>query len=273
MPQRFLRPGITNSDNWNRCAWDTQSFYLRILTLVDDFGRYDGRVAILHAYCFALRPEVKPKRVAEMRNELISEKLIDVYMIDGKEYLQVLRWKERARSDKSQYPDPQDSAAERSGAQDSAASLVPRSSFILPSFSVPAAASAALRAKFEKWMVTRKALGKKPKDWAAMFAEQFEWLQAFTEADQLSILTYSIMNNYQGLQPPKSNGSNGSRPHFLTTKEREERKKRIEKLKGDCRRMKEACVDNFTLKERPFDEEERKLYTEMSKELDSLRDG
>lgn len=132
MPQRFLRPGITTSDRWNAVSWEAQSFYIRILTLVDDFGRYDGRIAILHGQCFALRNDIKPQRTAALRSELVDAGLLDVYSVEGKEYLQVTRWQERARSGASKYPDPQDSAAVRSGPQDSASSLAITSSPLHP---------------------------------------------------------------------------------------------------------------------------------------------
>lgn len=122
MPQRFLRPGITTSAAWNAVSFPAQSLYIRILTLVDDFGRYDGRVAVLHGYCFPLRPDVKPQQTAAMRSELQKAGLIEVYHVEEKEILQITRWQERARGEKSKYPDkpaetiePQESAAERSG--------------------------------------------------------------------------------------------------------------------------------------------------------------
>lgn len=133
MPQRFLRPGLTTSDRWNSCSFEAQSMYIRILTLVDDFGRYDGRIPILHAHCFALRPDIKPQDSAGFRSELQTKGLLDVYTINGKEYIQVLRWQERARSERSKYPDPQDSAAERSIRQEKDASIDPRSSINVPS--------------------------------------------------------------------------------------------------------------------------------------------
>lgn len=120
-------------------SFEAQSLFIRILTLVDDFGRYDARIPILHGQCFALRDDIKPQRTAAFRSELQQAKLIEVYALDGREYLQINQWQERARSDKSRFPDPpitlsQDSAADGSGAQDSAASLAITSS---PSTIVP----------------------------------------------------------------------------------------------------------------------------------------
>ena len=146
MPQRFLRPGIAESDHWNNCSFEAQSMFVRLLTLVDDFGRYDGRIAILHAHCFALRPDISPQDTATFRCELQSKGLIDVYEVEGKEYLQLLRWQERARSFKSRYPDPlskpQDSAAERCIPQEKDASLASTSSSLATTSSpAPAPAS------------------------------------------------------------------------------------------------------------------------------------
>lgn len=121
MPQRFLRPGITTSDAWNSVSFEAQSFYIRLLTLVDDFGRYDGRVPILHGQCFALRSDITLKRTAALRSELHDANLIHVYDVDSKEFIKIERWAERTRSEHSKFPDPpertanpQESAAEGS---------------------------------------------------------------------------------------------------------------------------------------------------------------
>lgn len=115
MPQRFLRPGITTSEAWNRASWFEQSFFIRLLTLVDDEGRYDGRIPILHAHCFALRSDVTPQQTAAARSALLSLGLIEVYTVDGKEYLQVAKWQERVRT-RSKWPAPPDSKPQRSAA-------------------------------------------------------------------------------------------------------------------------------------------------------------
>src|SRR4051794_12930640 len=98
MPQRFLRPGIRTSATWNSTSFAAQGLYVSILTLVDDFGRYDGRAALLHGECFALRNDVKPQRTAALLQELHEVGLIQLYQHEGKDYLQVLRWQERSRT-------------------------------------------------------------------------------------------------------------------------------------------------------------------------------
>lgn len=134
MPQRFLRPGITNSERFNTVSLHAQSLWLRILTRVDDFGRYDARASVLAGELFSvwneLHPDdvVNPLRIPALRSELQRAGLANFYTSEGKEIVQLLQWEERARADKSKWPDPQESAAERSGTQRNPASLASTSS-------------------------------------------------------------------------------------------------------------------------------------------------
>lgn len=115
MPQRFLRPGIRTSERWNKTSFRAQSLFIGIMTLVDDFGRYDGRSRLLHGEIFGLRDDVKAQQTAAALNELCRNRLIRHYIVNGKEYLQVCLWNERSRSETSKYPEPpQETAAERS---------------------------------------------------------------------------------------------------------------------------------------------------------------
>jgi uncharacterized phage protein (TIGR02220 family) len=104
MPQRFLKPGITTSDAWNAVSWRTQSFYIRLITLVDDYGRYDGRSSVLWGQCFAVWNELNPmlsvglNEVGEMLQELAGRGLIEVYIVSGKPTLQLTGWTERIRA-------------------------------------------------------------------------------------------------------------------------------------------------------------------------------
>jgi hypothetical protein len=126
MPSRFLRPTICNSTRFNACSFGAANLWLRILTLVDDFGRYDGRIQILHGHCFALRPDITQQDTAAFLAELQANRMVQVYTVDGREYVQLLEWNERKRVQKSKWPDPpadipQQPAADVSEPQQSAA--------------------------------------------------------------------------------------------------------------------------------------------------------
>lgn len=125
MPQRFLRPGLITSKKWEAVSWQAQSFYIRLLTLVDDFGRYEADSTLLRSHAFPLRDDVRSSRVTELCEEIAKAGLVSFYRVDDKDYLQIEKWQERARGDRSKFPDcngsprlfgnPQESAADRSG--------------------------------------------------------------------------------------------------------------------------------------------------------------
>lgn len=109
MPQRFLRPGITTSKRWNRCDWASQTLYTRLITLVDDYGRYDADPELIRAYAFPFGDPagkcLQLTAIVRMLRTLVDNNLMIIYSNNGKEYLQILRWQERTRS-ASRYPEP-----------------------------------------------------------------------------------------------------------------------------------------------------------------------
>lgn len=109
MPQRFLKPGLTTSKRWNRCSLLAQSFYVRLITLVDDYGRYEGDPELLRSMAFPYgKPDGSMLTVEEAESllaELVSRELLVRYEVQGKRCLALTRWRERPRV-ASRYPDP-----------------------------------------------------------------------------------------------------------------------------------------------------------------------
>src|SRR5579872_5815259 len=105
MPQRFLRPSIRQSKRWNRVSWFAQSLYMRLLTLVDDFARYDADPELLRSECFPYGdPDGKPIQVTTVDAALTTLAVKDMLLLyekDGNKYLQLTRWQERNRSEHS----------------------------------------------------------------------------------------------------------------------------------------------------------------------------
>lgn len=217
MPQRFLRPGLTRSQRYNGVSWEAQALFTRLITLVDDFGRYDAEPRLLRSHAFPFGDpggkDIPLPKIDSMCAELSKVNLVDFYQApDGKKYLAMTRWNERPRTEKSKFPGF-DNTCEQMFANDIKCSLPSSSPSSLShkpssSFLVPATAPAVVRDKFEKWMVVRRGMGKAPKDWSDMFAEQFGWLESFPETDRVEILSQSIRNNWQGLFEVK--GKNGA---------------------------------------------------------------
>jgi hypothetical protein len=108
MPQRFLRPTIRQSKRWNRCSYDAQSLFIRLLTLVDDFARYEADPELLRSEAFPYGdPAGNPitiDNICAQLQTLVSNDMITLYEVDGVKYLEVKRWKESARSKSSRFP-------------------------------------------------------------------------------------------------------------------------------------------------------------------------
>ena len=104
MPQRFLRPGIRNSARWNSVSRTAQVLYVGILTLVDDYGQFDGRVSVIHGECFSVWNDFhqdNPQESAATRcalQELAAASMIEIWTNkEGKLVMEVTQWQERVR--------------------------------------------------------------------------------------------------------------------------------------------------------------------------------
>ena len=207
MPQRFLRPGITTSKRWNRCDWASQSLYLRLITLVDDYGRYDADLELIRSHAFPFGdPAGKVMQlpaIARMMQTLVRAPMLILYQVDGKEYLQLLRWQERARSG-SRYPEP--SCEQMTAIDNKCSTPSPLAISHKPApvaLRYPADAGREFSDVFVKWIDFRKGLGRKPKDWTCLFQEQLDWLSKQPRTQRIEIVSQSIRNGWQGLFPLK----------------------------------------------------------------------
>lgn len=106
MPNRIIREAILSSDKVDQLDPPAEVFYRRLLSKVDDHGRFDARLSILRPALFPLR--VDRVREADCSRWIAAcEKagLIALYSHAGKPYLVVLNtgWPTRSAS---KYPDP-----------------------------------------------------------------------------------------------------------------------------------------------------------------------
>jgi hypothetical protein len=109
MPDRIVRAGILSSEKVCSLSWPAEVFYRRLFSVVDDFGRYDGRLTILRTALYPLQiDKVSDLDVGKWRLETAKAGLVRVYAIDGKEYVEVLNFGQRLRAAKSKWPSPAD---------------------------------------------------------------------------------------------------------------------------------------------------------------------
>ena len=106
MPNRILKESITTSSTIDNLSWQAECFFYRLIVNCDDFGRMDGRNAVLLARCFPLRiGKVKEKDIQEWLRELITNDFIFMYK-NGTEYIQVKSWDkhQQIRAKRSKFP-------------------------------------------------------------------------------------------------------------------------------------------------------------------------
>lgn len=110
MPQRFLKPAIRQSRRWNRCSFAAQSLFIRLLTLVDDFARYEADPELLRSEAFPYGdPDGNPitvDNICQQMTALVDKDMMVIYDVNGVKYLELKRWSERVRSEKSRFPAP-----------------------------------------------------------------------------------------------------------------------------------------------------------------------
>jgi hypothetical protein len=111
MPDRIVRVGILTSDPVNLLSWAAEVFYRRLFNVVDDYGRYDARPAILRSHLYPLKVDrVSDSDVGKWLTECVNAGLVSAYQVSGRPYLEVLKFGQRVRADKSKWPQPPSSA-------------------------------------------------------------------------------------------------------------------------------------------------------------------
>jgi len=112
MPTRYLKPGIRDSDAIDRLRPAAEVLFYRLLVTVDDFGRADARPAMIKAACFPIKESVDAAGCAELLDDLAAAALIDLYIVDGKPYLQMRKWDNVPRARDSKFPACSDTCAQ-----------------------------------------------------------------------------------------------------------------------------------------------------------------
>lgn len=106
MPARLLREGILDSDAVNQLTAPEEVFYRRLMSVVDDFGRFDGRVPVLRSRLYALQlSQVREADISRWIAACEKAGLIALYDVDCKPYILFHRLGQ-PRAESSKYPDP-----------------------------------------------------------------------------------------------------------------------------------------------------------------------
>lgn len=120
MPQRIVRDSILTSERVDQLDHSAEVFYRRLMSVVDDFGRYDARPSILRAACYPLRiDKVREADISRWIAACVKAGLIVLYEVAGKPYLELLNLQDRRRAKHSKYPPPPADSRQHMPAYDS----------------------------------------------------------------------------------------------------------------------------------------------------------
>ena len=111
MPTRMLRETILTSEKVNRLSLGAEVFYRRLMSVVDDFGRFHASRIVLLGSLFPLRAdsgEITVQMVSEWLDECHLVGLVRLYAHNGQDYLEITNFNQRVRAAKSRFPDPDD---------------------------------------------------------------------------------------------------------------------------------------------------------------------
>lgn len=205
MPNRILREGILTSERVDALtSWASEVFYRRVISVVDDFGRYSANSSLLRAACYPLKiDKVSNADIGKWLSDCETAALISTYDSGGKRYLQVLDFRQQQRADKSKYPEPPTNAAqvrsERVAHADPPHTKAEsESSAKTETITPPAWLDSALWADF---LAMRLKIRKPPTEKAkGLVLKELEKLRAAGH-DPAAVLEQSIRNSWQDVFP------------------------------------------------------------------------
>ena len=109
MPNRILKESICTSDSIDQLGWFEEVLFYRLIVNCDDYGRFDGRTAVIKNRLFPLKDNLTLKNVEVAINKLARIGLITPYESGGKPFLFLPTWNEHqvVRAKKSRFPEPE----------------------------------------------------------------------------------------------------------------------------------------------------------------------
>lgn len=110
MPNRIIKESVCTSDSIDQLDWFEEVLFYRLMVSCDDYGRFDGRVAVIKNRLFPLKETLTTEEVAHALDMLEMVDLVRKYAVNGKPYIFLPGWEhhQTIRAKKSKYPEPVD---------------------------------------------------------------------------------------------------------------------------------------------------------------------
>lgn len=106
MPGRWFREGLIDSEAIHAAGESAELLFTRLVLVVDDYGRFDGRMSVICRRCWPLGGPDE-KEVATRIYALVREGLLVTYEVNGKPFIYIPKFGQRIRQKRgSKYPDP-----------------------------------------------------------------------------------------------------------------------------------------------------------------------
>ncbi len=105
MPNRILRDW-TDSESINSLSFQAEVFFTRLIMKVDDFGRFSANPKLLKSLLFPIKDGLRDSDISRNLDECEKAGLIAVYEADGKSFLEIKKFLQRGRAEKSKFPSP-----------------------------------------------------------------------------------------------------------------------------------------------------------------------
>jgi hypothetical protein len=108
MPSRIIREGINSSARINALSDGAEILYRRLMSVVDDYGRFYAAAQTLLGACWPTAPDkVSVNQVRAWMQELTKGEnpLVMEYAVNGCHYLQITDFGQKIRT-RSKFPDP-----------------------------------------------------------------------------------------------------------------------------------------------------------------------
>jgi hypothetical protein len=107
LPNRLLKATANKSKKLNAVSDGAQALWFRLLTCLDDYGRFDAEPALVAAAAYPLRHNLGLAKVSAWLKELAAIGLIVIYNVNGDNYLYFTNWDQgNIRAKKSKFPEP-----------------------------------------------------------------------------------------------------------------------------------------------------------------------
>lgn len=106
MPNRIIREAILSSEKMASLGWPEEVFYRRLMSIVDDYGRYEASHQLLRSRCYPLQTDaVRVTDISRWMAACQTAGLILCYAVQGKQYLEISNFQQQQRT-ASKYPAP-----------------------------------------------------------------------------------------------------------------------------------------------------------------------